>query len=48
MILLLSIVGALAVLSFLVFLGLGLARGWEDPAARDCCGSRAGSASCAP
>ncbi|WP_062950616.1 MULTISPECIES: hypothetical protein [Brachybacterium] len=34
MILLLSIVGALAVLSFLAFLGFGLARGWDDPAAR--------------
>ena len=34
MILLLSIVGALAVVAFLGFLGLGLLKGWQNPPAR--------------
>lgn len=34
MILAISITGAAAVLAFVVFLGLGLSRGWRDPGAR--------------
>lgn len=34
MIVLLSVVGALAVLCFLVFVSLGLLKGWDDPTAR--------------
>lgn len=34
MILLLSVVGAAAVLCFVLFLVLGMLKGWDDPAAR--------------
>lgn len=34
MIVLLSAVGAVAVLCFVLFLALGLLKGWEDPGAR--------------
>lgn len=34
MIILLSVVGALAVLCFVLFLALGLLKGWQDPTAR--------------
>ncbi|GAA4526654.1 hypothetical protein GCM10023160_21650 [Brachybacterium paraconglomeratum] len=34
MIVLLSVVGAIAVLCFVLFLALGLLKGWEDPGAR--------------
>ncbi|WP_193106867.1 hypothetical protein [Brachybacterium sp. FME24] len=34
MIVLLSVVGALAVLAFVLFLALGLLKGWGDPPAR--------------
>jgi len=34
MIVLLSVVGALAVLAFVLFVVLGLVKGWQDPTAR--------------
>ncbi|MGO1258942.1 MAG: hypothetical protein ACTMII_08325 [Brachybacterium sp.] len=34
MIVLLSVVGAIAVLCFVLFLALGLLKGWGDPSAR--------------
>lgn len=34
MIVLLSVVGAIAVLCFVLFLAFGLLKGWEDPSAR--------------